>query len=791
MRSILSTLLALLLLAPAGALADTARELVVMLAPVPGDDARATAARASVAARLEALGLEVLASLGEGLPLASDAARAARPGASGLDPARVLRLAARDPAAADAALAALVDAPGIAWAERNQAREPAGAGVFPDDPYLVEGRQWALENRGPVSGFGGIAGADIGARAAWTITTGSADVLLAVADTGIDPAHPEFVAWLPDGRPRLEPGLNVTLEPGGAVTDSFGHGTPVAGVMAARTNDGAHFDSLGIAGVCGGDGAANPGCRLLPIKIAPGHSGVSSSYEIARAMLFAAGCGARAMNLSFAGGVPSKVERLALQDALVSGCVVVAAAGNRGYAAPTAPQYPAAFAADGLCIQVGSSDPSDRRSIFSSYGPGLDLLAPGEDIWTTFMTYPSAAGVLYNGYVVAAGTSFAAPHVTGVVGLLAAARPELMDTDFQHVLRESAHDLDPPGWDAPTAWGRLDAAAALRAVDPAVGVWHGEAAAATVTATGRGTLTLGDARAGERLRVWTGTEELEASATVTLPDSFLPPVRVWPRVGGTSTARGGFTLPYLTPWAEVASADDASFTLRGHLYHVPPDSGVANGDYLPVPPGEARFGFTVMGRVDRPPSVRVLSPLPGAPLRMGDTLEVAWQASDPDTVTGVTLALVADDGVETPIAALPGDARGIDFPAPCAAAGPARLRVTAIDGHGRQADRTTLEVPVVLLPGGCAGGPMSRAAAFGAAPNPFGPRTWISVPWPGTLRVVDLAGRVVMRRVIPAGSPGVRWDGHDDRGGRLPAGLYFARLEGAPGRLDLRLVRLE
>src|SRR5206468_5777323 len=157
--------------------------------------------------------------------------------------------------------------------------------------------------------------------------------------------------------PRILGAINVTTDP--AWADSFGHGTPVAGVMAARTNEGAHFDSLGIAGVCGGDGGANPGCRLVPIKITTGHSGTATSFDIARAILYATRVGARAMNLSFVGGGPSRLERLAMQEAITHGCIVVAAAGNRGYFDGPLPQYPAAYAADGLGIQVGASDAWD------------------------------------------------------------------------------------------------------------------------------------------------------------------------------------------------------------------------------------------------------------------------------------------------------------------------------------------------------------------------------------------------------------------------------------------------
>jgi subtilisin family serine protease len=800
MRSILPALavlvpLALPFLAPARpACAGPARELVVSLAPAPDG---AAVARARAERRFTALGLRVTGVLGAGLPAWPSAAVAPARVPSGFDPSRVMLLEAADPAAAAAALAALHDDASVEWAEPNALREPAdapGDPGFPDDPYFASGRQWALENRGPSGPFGGVAGADIRARAAWGRSVGGPHVLLAVADTGIDPAHPEFVAWLPDGRPRLEPGIDATLETAGATAavDSFGHGTPVAGVMAARTNEGPHFDSLGVAGVCGGDGVANPGCRLLAIKITRGRNGYSTSYEIARAALLAAAAGARAMNLSYAGSQPTRVERLALHHALVRGCVVVAAAGNRGASAPTAPQYPAAFAADGLCIQVGASDPHDRRSVFSSYGPGLDLLAPGESIWTTFMTYPSAAGASYPGYVVGAGTSFAAPHVAGAVGLLVGARPELTDTDLQHVLRESARDIGPLGPDAASGWGVLDAAAALAAVDPAIGILHDETAATAVRSLGVSTLFVGSAgQAGERMRIHDGAEQLELRAVVAVPDSFLGPVRVWPRVGGTSTARGGFVLPYLTPWSEVEEREPRAFTLRGYLYHA--GAGTDDETFVPVPLDQARFGYTVMGRVDRAPSLAVTAPAPGATLRLGERVTLTWTAADPDSVTAVSAVLEPADGAARPLGEDRPPAGGLVARLPCAglAAGPARLVVTAEDTHGAWHDRTTVVLPVTLAPGPCEGPGPGGATPILAAPNPFQGRTWIAAPGPATLRIVDLGGRVVARRASGPGVEGWDWDGRDDAGRRLPAGLYFARIGSGGAQRTVRLVRLD
>jgi subtilisin family serine protease len=527
-----------------------------------------------------------------------------------LDPDRVYLLEADDSLAAEQALRDLAHDPDVLWAERNVPREPAldhFAGTlskptgqthsWPDEPLLRDTRQWGLVNAGPSGVYGGLAGADVHALEAWSRSTGSASLRLAIADTGIDPNHPELQATLASG-PRIELGVNVTGDPTPSFADSFGHGTAVVGVMAARTGEGVHFDSLGIAGVCGGDGGANPGCRIVPIKITPGHSGLASAFDIARAIVYAADVGARALNLSFAGSGPSRLEREALAYAIVRGCVVVAASGNRGAStAPRMPQYPAAYAADGLCLQVGASDAWDRRAVFSSYGPGLDVVAPGVDVWSTFMTYPSAAGASYPGYVAGSGTSFAAPFVTGIVGLLAAARPELIDVDYQHLIRATADDVATPGVDDETGAGRVNAARALRAVAPGVGIWHDEVAPDTWNEVAEDTLVVGEPGPGALTpaRTWPRARLIEVRATVAIPDSFGDSVAVWPRVGGTMCVRGDFRLPYFVPRADVIDHGPHGFTLRGYVYRAPTDSTESEWIDLPLPVDQARFGFTVIG----------------------------------------------------------------------------------------------------------------------------------------------------------------------------------------------------
>jgi len=627
-------------------------ELVVGLAPAPtgareGAGSSLARAREALTVRLAAAGFSVAATLGEpfapgGVAAGGVPARSVGPGRTAswvageapprnpfdLDPDRVLLLRAPRRMATPDALEHLRSDPAIEWAEPNLPRErcefPADS-TLPDDPLFRDTRQWGLWNAGAAGVYRGLAGADIGARAAWITSCGSNDVVLALADTGVDPNHPDLQRLLPGGEPRLAWGRNVSIGSADAWADSNGHGTAVAGVMAALTHDGPHFDSLGVAGVCGGDGRRNAGCRLVPIKVTPGSAGTSSAFEIARAIVYATQRGARAMNLSFAGGGAARVERLALYYAITRGCVVVVSSGNRGHLSPPGVLYPAAFAAEGLCISVGASDARDRRAMFSSYGTALDLVAPGLDVWTTSLTYPNAFGATYRGCLAASGTSFAAPHVAGTIGLMAALRPDLTDSDFQHLLRASAHDVGVAGRDDETGSGRLDAAAALRGIagtpDRPLALWHDERPA-EVRSTGRFAAlataadSFGTFDQGVR---WRGrvAERFEARVTIALPDSFADSAQVWPRVGGTMAMRGDFQLDHYAPWAEVAERQGREVTLRGYLYRVPmaPAAGLevepdSADSWLPLPPDQARIGFTVFGAVDRAPRT---AGLPAAP----------------------------------------------------------------------------------------------------------------------------------------------------------------------------------
>jgi hypothetical protein len=415
-------------------------------------------------------------------------------------------------------------------------------------------------------------------------------------------------------------------------------------------------------------------------------------------------------------------------------------------------------------------------------------LAPGLDVWTTFMSYPSFFGASYPGYVPASGTSFAAPHVAGAVGLLAAVRPDLADTDFRHVIRESADDIGAPGFDAPTAHGRLNLERMLARVGPEIGVWHDETPADSFTVEGEGLLTVNERGPGTMAR-WFGSHwstRLAAYGTASIPDSFLTVTGVWLRVAGTMAARGDFKMPWFAPNAEVLQHDQHSATFRGFIYRVLEDSCDGCDDhYVPLAPSNVRFGFTVMGKVDRAPLLEIISIRPGDEGVPGDPFQVRYAVTDPDTVTWVTFDFEPATGGSIRLGeyrpGVIGDPMTVPCLGPSATAG--SVVVTAYDEHGHR-DQTTQRVPYTILGGPCS----APLATFRAGPSPFASALDVYAPGAGEVRVHDATGRVV-RRMGTSGGP-VRWDGRDDRGTPSGAGVYWIRFKGAAGETTKRVVKL-
>ncbi len=277
--------------------------------------------------------------------------------------------------------------PDVEYAVPNHIRHLA---ITPNDPLF--GQQYALYNPGqtvPPGSPQGIERPDIKASEAWEETMGDDDIIIAILDTGVDFDHPDLDDKI------LSNGYDFVNDDSDP-TDDHGHGTLVAGIAAAETNNGE-----GIAGV-----AWN--CKILPIKIADAAGIVDVATEIL-GIERAVQNGAHVINLSIAGPGYSQPERDAIRDAYNNGVVVVAAAGNVGGGT----EYPAAY---DECMAVAATDIDDLRTDWSNYGPEIDVAAPGEEIIGPVPTWYWGPGSFPYGS--GDGTSLSAPHVAGLAALI-------------------------------------------------------------------------------------------------------------------------------------------------------------------------------------------------------------------------------------------------------------------------------------------------------------------------------------------------------------------------------------
>jgi len=322
--------------------------------------------------------------------------------------------------------------------------------LIPNDPGWVN--QW-----GP---------AKIGAPVAWSVVTGTPDVVVAVLDSGIQLGHEDLSdnLWInpgeipdngsdDDGNSKVDDfwgwhfyhkwawdGEKYTYLPweDNQVADDNGHGTHVAGIAGAEINNG-----VGVAGMAGGS-------RLMTVKVLDQY-GNGWYSDLAQGIVYAVDNGARIINLSLGGAPSSQTLQEAVDYARARGVLVVAATGNDGGAV----LYPAACE---HVLAVAATDQSDARASFSNHGPQVDVAAPGVDIYST---WPWVGG-----YFTKSGTSMATPHISGLAALIRGARPHLAVEQVTGIITTTAADVNVatfPGWDEYLGWGRVEAGEALSA----------------------------------------------------------------------------------------------------------------------------------------------------------------------------------------------------------------------------------------------------------------------------------------------------------------------------------------
>lgn len=295
-------------------------------------------------------------------------------------------------------------------------------GSLPNDPLLNQ-------QYGPVH---------TNAYAAWEINTGSSETVIALLDTGLDYTHEDLtnkVDTLHDWD-FLDDDDDAQEDP---ATD---HGTSVASIAGAETNNG-----LGMAGICWE-------CTLLPVRVGgdntlpiPGIPPVVhyKTVEVAEGIVYATDQGAPIINMSF-GGQCSDLWSDAINYAYDSGVAIVAAAGN---IVPFV-VYPAKYE---RVLAASATNSSGQFDGFSSYGPEVDIAAPGIDIMTARFN---------DGYAIGDGTSYASPHVAGTLGLMFSYNPNLTNAQAAQIIRDTATDLGDPGFDNYYGYGLLNAGLAVK-----------------------------------------------------------------------------------------------------------------------------------------------------------------------------------------------------------------------------------------------------------------------------------------------------------------------------------------
>lgn len=274
----------------------------------------------------------------------------------------------------------------------------------PNDSYYSS--QWGLPK--------------INAEGGWDITQGSDIAPVAILDTGINDSNPDL-----SGKVIKRANFTTDLD-----ADGDGHGTHVAGIVAAGTNN-----SLGVASL-------GYNSKLISVKVLDDNGSGYYSW-IANGVIWAADNGAKVINLSLGGSADSQTLRNAIDYAWGKGVVVVAAAGNNNN---TTPHYPAYYTNS---IAVAATDSNDNKASFSTYGSWVDLAAPGVSILSTYE----------NGYAYMSGTSMATPFVSALSSLVFSSNPSFSNSDVRSKIESSAEKIAKTG----TYWinGRIDACAAL------------------------------------------------------------------------------------------------------------------------------------------------------------------------------------------------------------------------------------------------------------------------------------------------------------------------------------------
>jgi len=465
---------------------------------------------------------------------------------------RIFKLSFETETMADSAIALLEQSSAVVFAEKNS--DPK----LDNDPEYINGTQWYLNNDGRNDG---IAGADINIEEAWAMYTGSSSNKIAIIDTGVELTHEDL-----SGKATGE--------------THFGnaHGTMVAGIAAARANN-----ALGIRGV-------DWNAQIISKRIRNEYDEYIGDSEVAQKITDAVDEGSTVLNCSWSGPTYSTTLALAFAYTYKMNRIAVATMGNTGLVET---RYPGALL---NVIAVGATQNNDIVSLFSTRGAHIDVVGTGGG----GLNYPiydesdMLSTTINNDYDFNAGTSFAAPQVTGLASLLKGYRPNLSNDDVRQIIRLSADDRGNPGFDNSYGYGRINAGHAFQLLQEPneVKQW---------TSTGGSSVSV----TSNYTMVFIGASGLASSAyivkrhevqkSISFPQSFCQIIGAWGR--GVSTSGWSQGSPnFGEGFCEIVpgTLTPTGVTLRTYVYQVYSYSGSYLG-YYPSSPTNVTFAYSVLG----------------------------------------------------------------------------------------------------------------------------------------------------------------------------------------------------
>ncbi len=339
---------------------------------------------------------------------------------------------------------------GVVYAEPDYLRQ---AFHPPNDQYYSQ--QWGL--------------AKVNVAEYWHVEYGKSNIVVAIIDSGIDLDHEDLVNKLWKNIDEIA-GNNIDDDGNGYVDDIYGydfagdgpfplpwaedsnpddehgHGTWVAGRVAAQTNN-----NIGVAGMA-------PGVKLMAVKVLS-KLGSGYSSDIIDGVFYAEDNGAQVANMSLGGKSYSQSEYAAYNYVYRQNLCMVCASGNEGNSGNPI-SYPAGYAQN---LAIGATDNTDNVAYFSTYGAQVDLSAPGVNDFSTII------GGYEGGW---SGTSMATPNVAGAAALLYSQYPDIKNWQARMMLRQGVVDIETVGWDKYSGFGRLDMLVLLRVATPISTVEH-------------------------------------------------------------------------------------------------------------------------------------------------------------------------------------------------------------------------------------------------------------------------------------------------------------------------------